>query len=443
LIALELVYVLSGVIAGTFAGLLPGIGVLTTLILSYPFLHGADIIQLILFYMALAATVQFTGTIPAVFAGLPGENNSIPAVHEGAKFARRYRSDIAVGVCALGSAVGAVVAVLIFMTFSSYALPAFSTVISTRFHSILFLIVMGSFLVFFNHRRVHVNLALITIGMIFGMVGESPVVETYRWNFGIDDLQQGFAKVPFVSGLLVMPILFKKYAKFEILDHSIRTTFVMPMVAFLRNITSSIRGSVLGFVCGLVPGVTTMLASTMSHTIESRLHPNRPVRKIIAAETGNNSGQFASLLPLLLFGIPITGSEIFLYHMLVDAGWNPDQFEMIGENVTMIFQTVLPYFVMVNVLGVMISWPMAKYSMVIFRMPYVYIAIFVTAIIVLANWYLGYNQFRSVSFLLQLAFFSIIGICLRKYDILPAVAAFLLSDKIEAVAVREYIFMIH
>jgi len=275
------------------------------------------------------------------------------------------------------------------------------------------------------------------------MVGESPVVEIHRWTFGIDDLQQGFAKVPFVSGLLVMPILFKKYAKFEVLHHKIQTTFMMPTVAFLRNITSSVRGSVLGFVCGLVPGVTTMLASTMSHTIESRLHPNRPVRKIIAAETGNNSGQFASLLPLLLFGIPITGSEIFLYHMLVDAGWNPDQFDMIGENVTLIFQSVLPYFVMVNILGVMISWPMAKYSMVIFRMPYVYIAVFVTAIIVLANWYLGYNQFRSVSFLLQLAFFSIIGICLRKYDILPAVAAFLLSDKIEAVAVREYLFLTH
>jgi len=440
---LELIYVVFGVLSGTVAGLLPGIGVLTTLILTFPFLQGADVTQLILFYMALAATVQFTGTIPAVFAGIPGENNSIPAVHEGAKFARRYRSDIAVGVCALGSAFGALVSVAIFMLFSQYALPAFGTAVSTRFHTILFAVVIVSFMLFFNKGKIHINLALLALGMVLGMVGESPVSRDLRFTFGFEPLEWGLDKVPFVSGMLVMPILANKYEKFEILEQHIKTTFVVPCMAFVRNFSSSVRGSVLGFVCGLVPGVTTMLASTMSHAIESKLHPTKPIKKIIAAETGNNSGQFASLLPLLLFGIPITGSEIFLYHMLVDAGWNPEQFDRIGENVTMIFQTVLPYFVLVNILGVIISWPMAKYSMFVFRLPYVYIATFVMLVIALANLYIGHVDFKPIGYMVQLFVFSVLGICLRKHNLLPAVAAFLLSDKIEAVAVREYLFFIN
>ena len=366
----ELFFVLGGVLVGTIAGLLPGIGVLTSLILLFPFLHGSSVLELILFYMALAATVQFTGTIPAVFAGMPGENNSVPAVVEGAKFARRYRSDIAVGVCALGSALGAVVAMIIFYSFSRYALESFSTVVSTRFQAILYLIVLTAFVLFFNNKKIHINLFLICLGMFLGMVGPSPIALEYRFTFGIDDLKFGLETVPMVSGLIVMPILFKKHKNFSILNRNITTNFYMPMIAFSRNFTSAIRGSIIGFVAGLVPGVTTMLATTMSHSIENKLYPNKPIRKIIAAETGNNSGQFASLLPLLLFGIPITGSEIFLYWMLVDAGWSTNQFENISVNTTLMFETVLPYFVLVNILGVAISWPLAKYAMIIFKVPY-------------------------------------------------------------------------
>ena len=159
----ELFFVLGGVLVGTIAGLLPGIGVLTSLILLFPFLHGSSVLELILFYMALAATVQFTGTIPAVFAGMPGENNSVPAVVEGAKFARRYRSDIAVGVCALGSALGAVVAMIIFYSFSRYALESFSTVVSTRFQAILYLILLTAFVLFFNNKKIDINLFLICL----------------------------------------------------------------------------------------------------------------------------------------------------------------------------------------------------------------------------------------------------------------------------------------
>ena len=439
----ELFFVLGGVLVGTIAGLLPGIGVLTSLILLFPFLHGSSVLELILFYMALAATVQFTGTIPAVFAGMPGENNSVPAVVEGAKFARRYRSDIAVGVCALGSALGAVVAMIIFYSFSRYALESFSTVVSTRFQAILYLIVLTAFVLFFNNKKIHINLFLICLGMFLGMVGPSPIALEYRFTFGIDDLKFGLETVPMVSGLIVMPILFKKHKNFSILNRNITTNFYMPMIVFSRNFTSAIRGSIIGFVAGLVPGVTTMLATTMSHSIENKLYPNKPIRKIIAAETGNNSGQFASLLPLLLFGIPITGSEIFLYWMLVDAGWSTNQFENISVNTTLMFETVLPYFVLVNILGVAISWPLAKYAMIIFKVPYHWIAIFITLIIVLANIYVGYTSFRELSYIVQFIFFSVMGIALRNYNLLPAVAAFLLSNDIESVLIREYLFFIN
>jgi len=440
---IELFFVLSGVFAGTIAGLLPGVGVLTSLILVYPLIDGSTITELLLFYMALAATVQFTGTIPAVFAGLPGENNSVPAMHEGAKFARRFRGDIAVGVCALGSVLGAFIALAMFFLFSSFALQSFATIVSTRFQAILFSVVLISFAIFFNSGKIHINIAIIAIGIFLGMIGESPVAVEYRFTFGIDDLRWGLEKIPAVVGLIVIPILFNKHKNFSVMDKNIRTSFRVPMIAFLRNITSAIRASILGFLCGLVPGITTSLASTSCHQLESTLHPNKPIRKIIGAETGNNSGQFASLLPLLLFGIPITGSEIFLYGMLVDAGWNPNQLDSIASNVQVMLTSVVPWFVFVNFLGLIISWPMAKYSMFIFKLEYKYVVFFVVFVITLVTFYIGHINFREISYMIQLIFFSALGIALRKYNLLPMLAAFLLSDQIEGVVVREYLFFIN
>ena len=79
----ELIFVLAGFLAGCVAGLLPGVGVLASLIVVFPLLMGASVGELILFYMALAATVQYVGTVPSVFVGIPGETNSAPAVLEG------------------------------------------------------------------------------------------------------------------------------------------------------------------------------------------------------------------------------------------------------------------------------------------------------------------------------------------------------------------------
>ena len=109
----ELIAVLLGLFAGTVTGIVPGAGVTVAMVIATPMLMGFDITQLLLFYMALASMVQFTGTIPAVFLGVPGETNSLPAVIEGTKFNRRKMSQLAIGVSAVSSVVGSMVAVVL------------------------------------------------------------------------------------------------------------------------------------------------------------------------------------------------------------------------------------------------------------------------------------------------------------------------------------------
>src|SRR6056300_1600213 len=109
----ELIAVSTGLIAGTITGLVPGAGVTVAMVMAAPLLMSFDVIQLLLFYMSLASMVQFTGTIPAVYLGVPGETNSLPAVIEGIKFNKHKMAKLAIGICAVGSVLGSLVAVVI------------------------------------------------------------------------------------------------------------------------------------------------------------------------------------------------------------------------------------------------------------------------------------------------------------------------------------------
>lgn len=431
----NLIYILSGVTAGTFAGLIPGVGVLTSLLIFYPFLYQAEIIHLLLFYVALAGTVQFTGTIPSVLIGVPGENNSIPAVIEGNKFRRRNRSAMAIGICALGSLFGSVLSVGIFLLISNYALNAVSMAVSNNFKLLLYIFVLVCLVMMYNGKSVWKNILLLGFGVLLGSVGESDINNNYRFTFGTLDLEHGLGVLPVISGLLIIPIVLSTLPKLDARRINFTPSFFEPLITFYRNIWSSVRGSILGIIGGLVPGASTIISTNLSHTVERTLNPRSPMKKIIAAETANNSGQFASLIPLLLLGIPITGSEVLLFNMLTNLGWDLNS-TTLSLNTKSMIQDILPWFVVVNLLALMISWPLAKHSMVLFKLPNWLLTSAIVVILVSINIYVGHTDHRMMSYIYQLIVFTAVGSALKRYDMIPTLFGFLLSNELEAVTYR-------
>ena len=61
---MEVTLFLSGILLGVFAGLMPGIGVFTTLILIYPLLLDLTISQLLILYIPLLSISQYLGSVP-------------------------------------------------------------------------------------------------------------------------------------------------------------------------------------------------------------------------------------------------------------------------------------------------------------------------------------------------------------------------------------------
>jgi putative tricarboxylic transport membrane protein len=437
----ELIAVSLGLFAGTITGIVPGAGVTVTMVMATPMLMGFDITQLLLFYMALASMVQFTGTIPAVFLGVPGETNSLPAVIEGTKFNRRMMSQLAVGVSAVGSVLGSVIAVVLTFLLLSFLIGHVSIFFSnnTKFYLYIFVIVFC--VLVYNRGKVLINSVLCLIGFALSLPGESDISSDIRYTMGIEDLEFGVPLMPVLIGFLIVPTLYKIYndqqqvKQFKGND----VAFKKVLVYFMRCLPSSIRGSVIGYLCGFVPGVNTILATNTSYSMEKRLNPNSPGRQLVASETANNSGQFASMLPLLLIGIPITGSEVILYSLLVDAGWSPFQFDNVANNADMIFRDIVPWFVFANLVGLLVAWPFAKQILQLFTASKKYVIISLAIFMMGLNTYLGIQDYRTVLYTICLIVFGCVGLLIRKHEPIPLIFMFILGNDIEAVFFRQWL----
>ena len=435
----ELIAVSLGLFAGTVTGIVPGAGVTVAMVIATPMLMGFDVTQLLLFYMALASMVQFTGTIPAVFLGVPGETNSLPAVIEGTKFNRRMMSQLAVGVSAVGSVLGSVIAVALTFLLLSFLVDHVSVFFSnnTKFYLYIFVIVFC--VLVYNKGKVLINSVLCLIGFALSLPGESDISSDLRYTMGIEDLEFGIPLMPVLIGFLIVPTLHKIYndhQKAKLLKGN-NVAFKKVLVYFVRCLPSSVRGSVIGYLCGFVPGVNTILATNTSYSVEKRLNRNSPGRQLVASETANNSGQFASMLPLLLIGIPITGSEVILYSLLVDAGWSPFQFDNVANNADMIFRDIVPWFVFANLVGLLVAWPFAKQILRLFTTSKKYVIILLAIFMIGLNTYLGIQDYRTVLYTICLVVFGCAGLLLRKHEPIPLIFMFILGNDIEAVFLRQ------
>ena len=436
----QLIAVLLGVVAGTVTGVIPGIGVLVAMVVCTPLLLSMDIISLLLFYMSLASMVQFTGTVPSVYLGVPGETNSLPAVIEGTKHTKKGIAQLGIGVSAMGSVIGSLIAVLITWLLLHYLSNHLAFFFSNNVKFFIYTAVILFCLTVYNKGNFLVNSALCIIGFCLSLPGESDIVPGFRFWFGIEDLKYGIPLMPLLIGFIVVPNLLKiQSIKDHKISRQLKISFLTVLQRFGNKITSVLRGSVIGYFCGLVPGVTTVLATNASYSIEKKLHSNNSTRQLMSSETANNSGQFSSMLPLLLIGIPITGSEVVLYSLLLDAGWSPFQFNNLTANIDMIFQQIVPWFVFVNCVGLMVAWPLSKTILKILRIKKAIIIIGLSLVVVGLNLYIGMLDYRPLAYTLYLILFSICGILIKRFEPVPLIFIFILGNELEGVFYRQFI----
>jgi TctA family transporter len=198
-------------------------------------------------------------------------------------------------------------------------------------------------------------------------------------------------------------------------------------------------------ISGMTPGLTTILASNLSYSIEKNIRKrkneynhNGDINCLVSAETANNSGFLTSLLPLVIFGIPIIGSEAMILNLIEQGG------TAVGLNTLMadgMFKTVIVFYFLAGILSLFIAWQGARYCLMVYEIPKNVLLGLITVVSIFSVAVYSLNSTGiAMNFILLFVFFFI-GYLLRRTDTSPVIFAFLIYPFLESSLYR--FFIIH
>ena len=410
---------LLGIGLGLISGLIPGVGNFVLMLLAWPFLGELGVVELLVMYVSMAAISQYIGSIPAVVYSIPGESSSYPAVAESRRLASMSQVSNAISGSAFGSAFGGVVVVVLCWLFAEYT-HLIKHFYSTKLLVALLLAVTAVMIATVNNRW-FVNCALILAGLFLGSIGYNSYTNTEVLTFGVNYLWAGLPLPVVLICLFAVPQIARHITvdtqKTQGRAYELGRLYILNPLALAGS-------TVIGFFGGLVPGLTTVFASTAAYNV-AQWFTKDPVKRIVASETANNAGAFSMLLPLLIFGIPLIGSEAILLFLMEQKGFNIVQFD---------FATLIPELAVsllaVNLIGFAIAWPLSRYVPVFYKLNLPVLMIILLVALFGVTMYTGYENYATWYYVAVFVILAPIGAMLRNVDTLPLVFAFIIQDKL-------------
>ena len=311
---------LVGIGLGLISGLIPGVGNFVLMLLAWPWLTEFGIVELLIMYASMAAISQYIGSIPAIVYGIPGESSSYPAVAESRNLTTQTQVSRAISGSAFGSAVGSLLVVALVLVFVEYT-DLIKYFYSTYVLVGLLLTVTLAMVVTCGNRW-FVNLAMILAGLALGMIGYNSYLNVNIATFDNTYLYAGLPMPVVLICLFAIPQMLHHWdadlAKTKGKIYELGRLYILNPLALAGS-------TLIGFFGGLIPGLTTVFASTAAYNV-SQLFTRDPVKRIVVSETANNAGAFSMLLPLLIFGVPLIGSEAILLFLMEQKGFNLVEF---------------------------------------------------------------------------------------------------------------------
>jgi putative tricarboxylic transport membrane protein len=327
-----------GVTVGMLVGVLPGLGPAATIAILLPATYNLEPASAIILLAGIFYGAQYGGTVTSVLLNLPGEASTVVTALDGHQMAKQGRAGSALGVAAVGSFIGATIAIL-GLTVLAPVVSSFALDFGPPEYAMLAL--LGILLVSTLGSGTAVKAILAaSVGLLLATIGTDPVQGQDRFTFGSDQLSDGIDFVIIAMGVFGMGELLSS------LENTRRRRGVdRPAVGNARPTREDLRasrgpiarGSVIGFILGLLPGGGATMASLVSYSVEKRVadDPSRfgkgAVEGVAAPETANNAAATSSFIPLLTLGIPANATMAVLFGALLLQGIPPGP-QLISEH---------------------------------------------------------------------------------------------------------------
>jgi putative tricarboxylic transport membrane protein len=319
---------LSGVIAGTVIGSLPGLTATMAVAVLVPITFSMEPSSALIMMGAIYTGAIYGGAYSAILLNTPGTPSAIATTFDGFPMAKQGKGDLAISLACIASVTGGLVgaAFLLFL-----APPLADVALAFGPVEYFWLAIFGLTLISALSEG---NLLKGLIGACFGLllacVGIAEISADVRFTFGNQVLLGGIETVSALIGLYCVPVLIDLVAT---PDRHLKVTHKPRGFRFLEALSiawrlklSLLRSSVIGTLVGILPGAGGSIAGLVAYS-EARRTSSRTEHfgkgepeGVIATESANNATVGGGFIPTLVLGIPGTPPDAVILGALLIQG---------------------------------------------------------------------------------------------------------------------------
>lgn len=371
-----LLYCLIGVSLGTFVGVLPGIGALTTIALCLPLTFHLDPLLGLIMLAGIFYGAQYGSSTASILLNVPGSAPAAVTCLDGYPMSRQGRAGIALFLTTIASFIGGTFAILLLVFFAPL-LADFAVGFSAAdyFSIMLLALVAASTLSTGSALK---GLCMVVLGLVLGLVGTDINSGQFRYTFGIPALADGISLVALAMGLFGVAEILGNLDGRELprLEHGkVSLRSMLPTRADWKAFRGSCaRGSLSGSFIGMLPGTGPTIAAFLAYAIEKKLarNPERfghgAVEGVTAPEAANNASVQAAFIPTLTLGVPGDAIMAVMIGGLLIHGITPGP-QLISENAPLFWGVVASFWIG-NLLLLVLNLPLIGLWVKLLSIPY-------------------------------------------------------------------------
>jgi TctA family transporter len=405
----NLMYALIGCLLGTLIGVLPGIGPVATIAMLLPITFHLPPTASLIMLAGIYYGASYGGSTTSILVNLPGESASVVTCLDGYQMARNGRAGAALSISAVGSFFAGTVGTIIIVLFAEPLTRMAQKFGPADYCSLMALGLVAA--VVLASGSVIKAIAMVFLGLLFGLVGTDVNTGAQRFTFDLPELSDGIDFAPIAMGLFgIAEIVVNLERRLSRSGGTIKVGSLWPTREEVRRaIPAALRGTALGAALGVLPGGGPTLGAFSSYTLEKKIskHPEQfgkgAVEGVAAPESANNAAAQTSFIPMLTLGIPSNAVMALMVGAMIIQGIQPGP-EVMTKKPDLFWGMIVSMWIG-NAMLVVINLPMIGMWVKLLTVPYRFLAPAILLFCCIG----AYSLQNSTFHVMQVAVFGVLG----------------------------------
>ena len=254
-------------------------------------------------------------------------------------------------------------------------------------------------------------IAMVFLGLLFGLIGTDVNTGAQRFTFDIPELSDGIDFAPIAMGLFgIAEIVVNLERHLTRSGGTIKVGSLWPTRDEVRRAwPAALRGTLLGATLGVLPGGGPTLGAFSAYTLEKKISktPERfgkgAVEGVASPEAANNAAAQTSFIPMLTLGIPSNAVMALMVGAMIIQGIQPGP-EVMTKKPDLFWGMIASMWIG-NLMLVVINLPMIGIWVKLLTVPYRFLAPAILLFCCIG----AYSLQNSTFHVLMVAIFGVLG----------------------------------